>query len=183
MFILLKLEFKYLSQVYTGQSVHRHTGHQGWIRPGLAQWPLCKPLFKLEDYMSGYRSINDEDPSKLCFLVSLHYDIPSSHLYHRDPFMAHYHFPSSWMMLSQCENNLFLYADDSTNFVPITSLNGPEVADVWEVTLEPSKCKALILSREKSPSHPDVFFGISSWNFQEGCWNSCIIPHLAVFKV
>ena len=76
-------------------------------------------------------------------------------------------------VVEQCENNIFLYADDSTIFAPVTSSNGPEVtaslnkdlenirkwSDAWKVTFEPSKCKALILSRKRNPSRPDLFFG------------------------
>ena len=76
-------------------------------------------------------------------------------------------------VVEQCKNNIFLYADDSTIFAPVTSSNGPEVAaslnkdlenirkwaDAWKVTFEPSKCKAIILSRKREPSRPDLSFG------------------------
>lgn len=69
-----------------------------------------------------------------------------------------------------CENDIFLYADDSTIFAPS---NGAEVAvsvnkdmdnirkwaDAWMVTFEPSKCQAMILSRKRCPSSPVFFFG------------------------
>ena len=73
-----------------------------------------------------------------------------------------------------CENQLYLYADDSTLFAPIrsvderasvfTSLNGDlEKMRVWaakcKVTFEPTKCKALMLSRKRTPAIPDMYFG------------------------
>lgn len=68
-------------------------------------------------------------------------------------------------IVEQCENNIFLYADNSTIFAPITSSNRFYVAaslykdlenirrwaDAWKVTFEPSNCKAVILT--------DLFFG------------------------
>uniref|UniRef100_A0A8C1X8J4 Reverse transcriptase domain-containing protein n=1 Tax=Cyprinus carpio TaxID=7962 RepID=A0A8C1X8J4_CYPCA len=56
----------------------------------------------------------------------------------------------------------------------ITSLNDPNVAaslnkdlenirrwaDTWKVTFEPSKCKAMVLSRKRLPSCPDLFLGV-----------------------
>ena len=84
-------------------------------------------------------------------------------------------------VVKQCENNIFLYADDSTIFAPITSSNGTEVtaslnkdlenirkwADAWKVTFEPTKCKATILSRKRNPSRPDLFFGATKIQLSE----------------
>ena len=84
-------------------------------------------------------------------------------------------------VVEQCNNNIYLYADDSTIFAPVTSSNGPEVAaslnedlerirkwaDVWKVTFEPSKCKAMILSRRRNPSRPDIFFGTTKISLSE----------------
>ena len=72
------------------------------------------------------------------------------------------------------ENQLYLYADDSTLFAPIRSVN--ETASVftslnrdlekmrvwaakWKVTFEPTKCKALMLSRKRASAIPDLYFG------------------------
>lgn len=76
-------------------------------------------------------------------------------------------------VVEQCDNSIFLYADASTIYAPVTSLNGPNVAaslnkdlenirrwaDTWKVTFEPSKCKAMVLSRKRLPSCPDLFLG------------------------
>jgi len=77
-------------------------------------------------------------------------------------------------LVDTCENQLYLYADDSTLFAPIRSVN--ERASVftslnrdvekmrvwaakWKVTFEPTKCKALMLSRKRTPGIPDLYFG------------------------
>ena len=77
-------------------------------------------------------------------------------------------------LVDTCENQLYLYADDSTLFAPIRSVN--ERASVftslnrdlekmrvwaanWKVTFEPTKCKALMLSRKRTPAIPDLYFG------------------------
>ena len=78
--------------------------------------------------------------------------------------------------MDTCENQLYLYADDSTLFAQIRSVN--ERASVlatlnrdlekmrvwaanWKVTFEPAKCKALMLSRKRMPTIPDLYFGIT----------------------
>ena len=80
--------------------------------------------------------------------------------------------PSSFLCLHRwlvdtCENQLYLFADDSTLFAPIRSVNerarvftslnrGLEKMRVWEAkwkaTFEPKKCKALMLSKDASNS-------------------------------
>ena len=77
-------------------------------------------------------------------------------------------------LVDACENQLYLYADDSTLFAPIRSVN--ERASVftnlnrdlekmrvwaakWKVAFEPTKCKALMLSRKRMPAIPDLYFG------------------------
>ena len=77
-------------------------------------------------------------------------------------------------LVDTCENQLYLYADDSTLFAPIRSVN--ERASVftslnrdlekmrvwaakWKITFEPAKCKALMLSRKRTPAIPDLYFG------------------------
>ena len=77
-------------------------------------------------------------------------------------------------VVDTCENQLYLYADDSTLFAAIRSVN--ERASVftslnrdlekmrvwaakWKVTFEPIKCKALILSRKRTPAVPNLYFG------------------------
>ena len=79
-------------------------------------------------------------------------------------------------LVDTCENQLYLYADDSTLFAPMRSVN--ERASVlaslnrdlekmrvwaanWKVTFEPTKCKALMLSRKRMPTIPDLYFGIT----------------------
>ena len=32
-------------------------------------------------------------------------------------------------------------------------------ADKWKVTFEPTKCKTMVISRKRSPSKPDIYFG------------------------
>ena len=76
--------------------------------------------------------------------------------------------------MDTCENQLYLYADDSTLFAPIRSVNerASVVASLnrdlekmrvwatnWKVTFEPTKCKALMLSRKRMPTIPDLYFG------------------------
>ena len=73
-----------------------------------------------------------------------------------------------------CNNELYVYADDSTLFAPIKSstdlntvaasinkdLSNMKVwADKWKVTFEPTKCKTMVISRKRSPSKPDIYFG------------------------
>ena len=77
-------------------------------------------------------------------------------------------------LVDTCENQLYLYADDSTLFAPIRSVNerASVVASLnrdlekmrvwatnWKVTFEPTKCKALMLSRKRMPTIPDLYFG------------------------
>ena len=75
-------------------------------------------------------------------------------------------------LVDTCENQLYLYADDSTLFAPIRSVNERasvftslnrdlEKMRVWaaKVTFEPTKCKALMLSRKRTPAIPDLYFG------------------------
>ena len=74
-------------------------------------------------------------------------------------------------VVDTCENQLYLYADDSTLLAAIRSVN--ERASVftslnrdlekmrvwaakWKVTFEPTKCKALMLSRKRTPAIPDL---------------------------
>ena len=74
----------------------------------------------------------------------------------------------------ECENTLYLYADDSTLFCEIRTGNDSKAAtaslnrdlermrmwaDKWKVTFEPSKCKALTISRKRNPTREDLFFG------------------------
>ena len=73
-----------------------------------------------------------------------------------------------------CENPIFLFADDSTLFCEISSNAEAETvgdslnkdlasmktwADKWKVTFEPTKCKAMTLSRKRQPSRTDLYFG------------------------
>ena len=76
-------------------------------------------------------------------------------------------------LVDTCENQLYLYADDSTLFAPIRSVNERasvftslnrdlEKMRVWaakKVTFEPTKCNALMLSRKRTPAIPDLYFG------------------------
>ena len=75
--------------------------------------------------------------------------------------------------MDTCENQLYLFADDSTLFAPIrsvneracvfTSLNREELEKMrvweakWKATFEPTKCKALMLSRKRTPAIPDLY--------------------------
>ena len=77
-------------------------------------------------------------------------------------------------LVDTCEKQLYLYADDSTLFAPIRSVNERTStftslnrdlekmrvwAGKWKVTFEPTKCKALMLSRKRMPAIPDLYFG------------------------
>ena len=79
----------------------------------------------------------------------------------------------------QCENDLFLYADDSTLFCEIGPVGDADMAnaslnrdleslkmwaDRWKVTFEPSKCKALTISRKRQPTRTDLYFGNTKLN-------------------
>ena len=75
-------------------------------------------------------------------------------------------------LVETCENDLYLYADDSTLSAIIrpgdrnaveASLNRDlhrikAWADKWNVTFEPSKCKSMVMSRKRPPSKLDLFF-------------------------
>ena len=86
----------------------------------------------------------------------------------------------------KCENELYLYADDSTLFCEITSRDNPEAytvslnrdlekmriwADRWKVTFEPSKCKAMTISRKRNPIKLDLLFGTTKLAEKES-WRS-----------
>jgi len=78
-------------------------------------------------------------------------------------------------LVEVCENELYLFADDSTLWARIRSASERDAvvaslnrdldrmkawADKWKVTFEPEKCKAMVLSRKlKNPTVPDLFFG------------------------
>ena len=77
-------------------------------------------------------------------------------------------------LTDECENQLYLYADDSTLFCEIKSTDNPIAvtaslnrdlekmriwADRWKVTFEPSKCKATTISRKRNPTRLDLLFG------------------------
>ena len=77
-------------------------------------------------------------------------------------------------LVDVCENELYLYADDSTLYAPIPSPQASEDvaaslnrdltrmkswADTWKVTFEPSKCKVMTFSRKRSPSELNLYLG------------------------
>ena len=77
-------------------------------------------------------------------------------------------------LVYECENDLYLYADDSTLFCEIKTTDDPVAktaslnrdlermknwADCWNVTFEPSKCKAMTISRKRTPTRLDLLFG------------------------
>ena len=77
-------------------------------------------------------------------------------------------------LVNTCEKQLYLYADDSTLFAPIRSVNERVSvftslnrdlekmrvwAAKWKVTFKPTTCKALMLSRKRTPAIPDLYFG------------------------
>ena len=77
-------------------------------------------------------------------------------------------------LCDKCENQLYLYADDSTLFCEIKSTDDPKAivaslsrdlkkmriwADKWKVTFEPSECKAMTISRKMNPTRLDLLFG------------------------
>ena len=77
-------------------------------------------------------------------------------------------------LVDECENELFLYADDSTLYAPIpspkdsnkvaASLNRDldrmkSWADRWKVTFEPTKCKSMIVCRKRTPSSINLYLG------------------------
>ena len=74
----------------------------------------------------------------------------------------------------ECENELYLYADDSTLFCEIKSTDDPKAittslnrdlermriwASRWKVTFEPSKCKVMTISRKRIPTRSELQFG------------------------
>ncbi|KAI8518904.1 hypothetical protein Bbelb_021610 [Branchiostoma belcheri] len=74
----------------------------------------------------------------------------------------------------ECENPLYLYADDSNLFCVIktgddsraaTESLGRDLQNMsnwavkWKVTFEPAKCKAMTISRKRNPTRSDLFFG------------------------
>ena len=76
-----------------------------------------------------------------------------------------------------CDNSLYIlivYADDATLFCEIKSPSQAKAvcaslnrdfenmkrwADKWRVTFEPTKCKALTISRKRKPTKMDLHFG------------------------
>ena len=73
-----------------------------------------------------------------------------------------------------CQNELYLYADDSTLYAPVRSPDERDKATAslnrdlgeikawankWKVTFESTKCKAMVLSRKRHPFSPNLFFG------------------------
>ncbi|KAI8502616.1 hypothetical protein Bbelb_193180 [Branchiostoma belcheri] len=73
----------------------------------------------------------------------------------------------------ECENPLYLYADDSNLFCVIKTgdesraateslnrdlQNMSNWAVKWKVTFEPAKCKAMTISRKRNPTRSDLFF-------------------------
>jgi hypothetical protein len=77
-------------------------------------------------------------------------------------------------LTDECENELYLYADDSTLYAEIRSsadsisqtaslnrdLHHMKMwSDKWKVTFEPSKCKAMTISRRRNPSKLGLHFG------------------------
>ena len=76
-------------------------------------------------------------------------------------------------IVSECENELFLYADDSTLYCKVDSLSKradsaasinrdldklKAWADKWKVIFEPSKCQAMVVSRKRNPFDLKVYF-------------------------
>ncbi|XP_019618294.1 PREDICTED: ATP-binding cassette sub-family A member 1-like [Branchiostoma belcheri] len=74
----------------------------------------------------------------------------------------------------ECENPLYLYADDSNLFCVIKTGDDSRAATEslnrdlqnmsnwavkWKVTFEPAKCKAMTISRKRNPTRSDLFFG------------------------
>ena len=72
-----------------------------------------------------------------------------------------------------CQNELYLYADDSTLYAPVRSPDERDKVtaslnrdlgeikawvDKWKVTFESTKCKATVLSRKRHPFSPNPFF-------------------------
>ena len=82
-------------------------------------------------------------------------------------------------LVDECENELFLYADDSTLYAPIPSPKDSNRvaaslnrdldrmkywADRWKVTFEPTKCKSMIVSRKRTPSSINLY--LIGWLYQ-----------------
>ena len=79
---------------------------------------------------------------------------------------------------NESENPLYFYAYDSTLFYKIRSSDDGEAvsaslnrdldrmkswADNWKVTFEPSKCKAMTISRKRNPTRCDLFLVVPKW--------------------
>ena len=76
-------------------------------------------------------------------------------------------------LVEECENELLLYADDSTLYSLVYSVNNrssvvnslnrdliriQKWADKWKVIFEPTKCHAMIISRKRTPFHCNLFY-------------------------
>ena len=76
-------------------------------------------------------------------------------------------------LADECENELYLYADDSTLYCKVdsnakradaaASINRDLVkikawADRWKVIFEPSKCQAMIISRKRTPYDLKLYY-------------------------
>ena len=89
-------------------------------------------------------------------------------------------------LVDECENELFLNADDSTLCAHIpspkdsnrvaASLNRDldrmkSWADRWKVTFEPTKCKSMIVSKKRTPSSINLYLGDGQLAAHEGARN------------
>ena len=76
-------------------------------------------------------------------------------------------------LVDECENELLLYADDSTLYSPVDSVNNRSTvvdslnrdliriktwADRWKVIFEPTKCHAMIISRKRKPFQCNLYY-------------------------
>ena len=76
-------------------------------------------------------------------------------------------------LTEECENELFLYADDANLFSIFENQNQSQMAadsmnndlskikawsDKWKVIFEPQKCQAMVISRKRSPSVCNLIF-------------------------
>ena len=77
-------------------------------------------------------------------------------------------------LVQECENEMFLFADDSTLFGKVDARTKPQDAadsinrdlmkikswaDSWKVVFEPAKCQAMVISHKRMPSTCELYYG------------------------
>jgi len=140
--------------------------HNGLLAKLVSKGVSGKLLLWLQNYLSG-RSIKVVQSGQASGTAEINASVPQGSIL--GPLLFSVFIDD---LVDTCENDLYLYADDSTLYATIrpgdrkaveASLNRDlqrikAWADKWKVTFEPSKCKSMVMSRKRPPSKLDLFF-------------------------